>query len=416
MKQRDWVALIEAGYSLEGKNESWLKNVLDHAAPLCNRGFWPTAGVYDYTPTSISVGPTRTQGPSKAKKFLELSLQLNTEAVSQFFRQGASVSSLSEAIYAREPDVGLAMQQITKGVVHDKLAVKAMTGQGSALIMCWLFSKTTTPTKLERKRWPLVASHLGAGLRLRTFVESLALDSAPVEAVFDPSGKLQEARCDAKKSFARERLREAVQRIDKVRTRAGRSDPDAAMYAWEGLVQGRWSLVDHFDTDRRRFVVAIKNDPGYRDLRGLTMRERQMAEFVGLGKSIKEICYTLGVSQSAVRNCTIRAQQKLGLSSLTELAGFFSPTGLRARLAEVSIQGEDLLVGDYPLINEDRVKILTEAERAILIDLVAGSTNSDIAKRRNTSGYTVANQIKAIFQKFHVSSRSELAAQLQSVE
>ena len=223
MKPDDWVALIEAGYSLEGKNEFWLQHVLDHAAPLCNRGFWPTAGIYDYTPTTICLEHTRTQGPSTARKFLELSTQLKTEAVNQFFRQGTSICSLSEAIYSREPDVDSVMQQITNGIVHDKLAVKAMTGKGSALIMCWLFARTTTPTKTERKRWPLVASHLGAGLRLRAFVKSLALDAEPVEAIFDSSGKLQDARQYAKKSSARVKLREAVQRIDKVRTRAGRS-------------------------------------------------------------------------------------------------------------------------------------------------------------------------------------------------
>ena len=87
------------------------------------------------------------------------------------------------------------------------------------------------------------------------------------------------------------------------------------MESWEGLVDGRWSLVDRFDTDGRRFVVAVKNDPAHPDPRGLTTREREIAEFVGLGRSTKQIGYTLGVSLSAVTNLTAQAQEKLGLSS-----------------------------------------------------------------------------------------------------
>ncbi|GJL57115.1 MAG: hypothetical protein NPIRA02_42470 [Nitrospirales bacterium] len=275
--------------------------------------------------------------------------------------------------------------------------------------------KETPPTALERKRWPLITSHLAAGLRLRSMAQTFSFDSASVEAIFDPAGKEYDLRQTATERSVRETLRETVRRIDRVRTRDGRNDPDEALQKWEGLVDGRWSLVDRFDTDGRRFVVAIKNDPRHPDPRGLTARERQVAEFVGLGHSTKEISYILGVSPSAVTNCTARTLQKLGLSSLTELAGFFSPSGLRAKLAEISVNGKELLVGAYPLINEDRVKGLTEAEREILAYMVAGSTNNDIAQRRNTSEYTVANQVKSIFQKLEVSSRSEVATRLQSV-
>jgi len=57
----------------------------------------------------------------------------------------------------------------------------------------------------------------------------------------------------------------------------------AAMENWRGLVDGRWSLVDRFDSDGKRFVVAVKNDPEARDPRGLSRREQQVSELVGLG-------------------------------------------------------------------------------------------------------------------------------------
>jgi len=203
-----------------------------------------------------------------------------------------------------------------------------------------------------------------------------------------------------------------VCRIEKIRTKSGRSDPDAAMSAWEGLIQGRWSLIDHFDTDNRRFVVAIRNDPTYPDPRGLTERERQIAEFVGLGKSSKEIRYILGVSHSAVTNYTASTQKKLGLKSRTELAAFFAPCGLRRKLKEVYLSDEELLIGSYSLINNHRIDMLTAAERIVLGMLIVGSTNADIAKRRKTKAQTVANQIQSIYSKLRVSSRSQLVTVL----
>lgn len=415
MKSKDWIALIEAGYNLEDSRESWLENVLEHAAPLLGRGFCPMAAVYDYTPLNIHLESVRSRGPLTAGKFFEESLQIKTNAVGRFFRDGTTVSSLSEAIYVHEPNLQSVLLQSTDGMVKDKLAVKALTGKNSALIMCWLFSKTVIPTTTERNRWSSIASHLAAGLRLRALTKSLTLGAAPVEAVFTPDGRLHDARQEAKAPSARRALREAVRQIEKVRTCAGRRDPDAAMEAWEGLVQGRWSLVDHFDTDQQRFIIAIKNDLTYPDPRGLTIRERQIAEFVGLGQSSKEICYTLGVSHALVTNCTASVQKKLGLVSRAELAAFFAPSGLRKKLEETLLAGEKLLVGAHPLIDERYIDRLTEAERAVLAQLVAGSTNGAIAKRRNTSDRTVANQIQSIFRKFQVSSRSQLIALLQNM-
>lgn len=413
MNTKDWVGLIEEAYRLEDDDDTWLNRVLEHAASLASRGFWPTIGTYQYTPRNLKLVRSAALGPAHARDILAASMQVQTPTVSHFFRSGPAVTSLSEALFTREPGLAAVVLQITNGVVHDKLAVKGLTGQGRAIILCWLFSKHIVPTAQERHRWQCVASHLGAGLRLRDIARTLDLQSPPVEAILDGAGKLREAREGAKHSMARDALRAAVCRLDKLRTRQGRSDPDRALAAWEGLVQGRWSLVDHFDSDGRRFVLAIKNDPMFPDPRGLTMRERQVAEFLGQGYSGKEISYMLGISRSAVTNCTSRALRKLGLSSLTELAAFFAPSGPRATLAESLVQGEQLLIGTYPLMHTDHVATLTDAERAVLAALLAGSTNRDIAQRRNCSEHTVANQVQAIFRKVGARSRSELPVRLQ---
>lgn len=415
-KTKDWVSLIEAGYNLDGTDTRWLEEVSDTAAPLFDRGFWLSIMAYNFTPTTVDIEHVDTRGPSRlVREFFESSTKESREVVDLVYRGSGTINSLSELVFSRFPGERANFQRGTLGIMRDMLCVRAYTGVGSGLFVCLASFRSITPTPTERKRWPLMVSHLGAGLRLRSAARNFSFDDSPVEAILDPSGKVHDLRGGADRPPAREVLRQAVRSIERVRTRAGRSDPDAAMATWEGLVQGRWSLVDRFDTDQRRFVVALKNDPAHPDPRGLSGRERQVAEFVGLGLSSKEIRHTLGVSLSAVTNCTARAQAKLGLSSRTELAAFFAPGSLRAKLAEVSIAGEELLVGTYPLVNENRVISLTEAERAVLAHLLAGSTNSDIARRRNTSDRTVANQVQSIFKKLEVRSRGELAAQLQSL-
>jgi DNA-binding NarL/FixJ family response regulator len=109
---------------------------------------------------------------------------------------------------------------------------------------------------------------------------------------------------------------------------------------------------------------------------------------------------------------TARAQAKLGLSSRAELTAFFAPAGLRAKLAEMAVRGERLLVGAYPLVDKRTVEKLTDAEREVVAYLVTGSTNSDIAHRRRTSKNTVANQVHSIYLKLGARSRAELAARL----
>ena len=193
----------------------------------------------------------------------------------------------------------------------------------------------------------------------------------------------------------------------------GRDLEDGAKDAWEGVIDGRWSLVDRFDTDGSRFFVAVRNDPAYPDPRGLTSRERQVAEGVGLGQSSKELAYALGISLSAVTNAVTNAMSKLGLSSRAELAAFFSPAMPRARMAEVAVGGETFLLVSSPLVEQRSLAALTPAERDVVTQLLAGSSTAEIARRRGTSVSTVSTQLQALYRKLGVHSRSELAARLR---
>jgi DNA-binding NarL/FixJ family response regulator len=112
-------------------------------------------------------------------------------------------------------------------------------------------------------------------------------------------------------------LRSAVQSIERARTTL-RGDVRAALGLWRGLVSARWSLVDAFEADGARYIVARENIPDAR-LSGLTPTESCVVTYAARGFSTKEIAYTLGVSDATVRVLIRRAVQRCGVRDRHEL-------------------------------------------------------------------------------------------------
>lgn len=78
-------------------------------------------------------------------------------------------------------------------------------------------------------------------------------------------------------------------------------------------------MVDWFDTDGRRFVLAIPNPPSVIDPRGLSERESQVVTYAVLGQSNKMIAYRLGLSTSRVSTLLRSSMRKLGFRTRSQL-------------------------------------------------------------------------------------------------
>lgn len=414
-KQSDWISLIETNYDLEGSDPQWLRRILDHVSPLLDRGSEPIGWTFHCTPTTFKLGSFAERTPKALTYVARMSHTLATEkSLDLTYRTGVVIATASELVFPRLPDMHKMFMKLIKGRVQDLIVINCQSGIGNGVSIGMLLKEISQVTHQERRRWPQIAAHIGAAIRLRNKAAQLSIESPEVEAVLDSGGTVHDARGLAKHQEIRDNFREIVRRIERSRTRAGRENVDEALNNWEGLVSGRWSMVDRFDSDGRRFIVAIKNDPAHPDPRGLTPRERQISEYVGLGCASKEIAYTLGLSETAITNSTARVQRKLGIGSRAELVAFFAPNGFRRKLAETMLRGERLLVGTNPLANTRHLAGLSDTERDIVALLITGSTNADIAQRRGSSEYTVANQVQTIFRKLSVRSRGELVAKLQS--
>jgi DNA-binding CsgD family transcriptional regulator len=173
----------------------------------------------------------------------------------------------------------------------------------------------------EAARWRCIAAHVSAAFRIRRQLSPAAgEDVAPrlPEAIVNPDGRVQHATEPAKGRDARAALRRAVVALDKARGPMRKKEPERAMALWQALVAGRWSLLDHFDSDGRRYVVAHRNDAEVPDARGLTLRERQIAAQAALGHSNKIIAYALGLPIGTVAGHLASARAKLaGLERAT---------------------------------------------------------------------------------------------------
>jgi DNA-binding CsgD family transcriptional regulator len=186
-------------------------------------------------------------------------------------------------------------------------------------------------TARERARWLMLSAHVQSAMRLRRDLRQNGLLDASEpredEAVLEPDGAVVHADGRAKESDSLAALRDAAKAADRARASASGRDHDA-LRSWRALVNGEWSLVDSFESDGRRYVIARKNPPRVRDPRGLSEREACVAAYVAQGLPNKLVAYQLGVTESTVSSQLTTTMRKLGLESRVELAQHFGRIAL----------------------------------------------------------------------------------------
>ncbi len=203
----------------------------------------------------------------------------------------------------------------------DGFGVTATDGTGAGCVLVAPLPRVAGVSSRETAVWARIAAHIVAGYRLQRIVaaQGEAEPFADAEAVLDANGRLQHATPPAQGKPSREALRTAAVAVTRATGRLRRDDPGEALAAWRALVAGRWSLVDHFDRDGRRFLLARRNDPQSRVRADLTLRERQVLGYAGLGHSNKLIAYELGLSPTTVATHLTRIAAKLGANSRATL-------------------------------------------------------------------------------------------------
>jgi DNA-binding NarL/FixJ family response regulator len=96
--------------------------------------------------------------------------------------------------------------------------------------------------------------------------------------------------------------------MDTIRGRRARIDPRDAIKEWQSVVAKRWTLLEHFESDGKRFLLAMDNRAKSPGLELLSEREREVL-FQALGGCSNKgyPAFQLGLAESTVRVLLARA-------------------------------------------------------------------------------------------------------------
>jgi DNA-binding CsgD family transcriptional regulator len=331
--KEDPIRLVEAAHQVESGQNAWLDRLAD-AALTFDQGL----GLVAFSGRIV---------PDCGLQFSAHSPRMNPELMRTLAARAAAdprVGALSAPRACSGATFSEAMGAATSSQLlhplrpwgcHDLLGVTSIEPGGFVVGLTFVLPRAYTLSRRERGQWDRLAAHIAAGHRLqrRLLEASPAPDGERGDAILRPDGKVEHASESAKTPAARASLREAAIAMDRARSSLRHRDPDEALWLWRALVAGRWSLVDKFDTDGRRYLVAHRNDPRTRALAALTAREQQVTAYLALGHSNKRIAYELGLSESTVSEVSRRSLTKLGVSSRADVARIYagiSPESLSA--------------------------------------------------------------------------------------
>jgi DNA-binding CsgD family transcriptional regulator len=319
LKSVDLIGAIELAYDRTSDEEPWLSEVTRLIAPAFGVDDAPVmAFVFDRADEDVRVGTTTGVGQGDYHEQLECHHDVG--------RRHGTVNRAYDCdmytLLSRAVGIDQAKEAMAAGgsAADDAIGLRANATPTLGIIL-------TSPTQAghrlrNRQLWTRFAAHLGAALRLRRTKAEPSPDSAP--AVLLPNGRLAHGNDDT--IAAKASLGDAAKAIDRARGKLRRVEPDEAVALWRTMVRGEWSLVDWYDHDGKRFLLAQENRIPSQPKNVLTPREQQVVACAAMGHSNKLIAYDLGLSVGSVAVLLGRAARKLGVSGRVPLVRAFKET------------------------------------------------------------------------------------------
>ena len=309
------VALVETAYDGRLTEEEWPRAILSglhRAAPGSRGGGW-----FQFTSSRVE-GGLRMDGMYDPVAIGEVSFDgaiAGLKTLPPQILEGGFGRTQGDT-FSKATGLGVALPlfpdwQRTWPGVKDSLGIVVCDPNGSGAVACVGLPAVTVMGEREQKTFYRVAVHLGAALRLRR--RHVTGDRA--DAVLSPDGKVLHATSEGQSK--REAIDESYERREYARKNS--HDAEAGLEVWLGLSTGRWSLVDHWDTDGKRFVLAMRNAPKVRPCGSLTARERRIVALAAMGHGDKQIAYMLGLSMATVARALVISRKKMGVQTRVEL-------------------------------------------------------------------------------------------------
>jgi DNA-binding CsgD family transcriptional regulator len=325
----DLLDIVEAAYSESGDHKDWLTGLARAAEPHLKDGWGVSAFHLDADARVLAqcaAGvPTSEVEHAYAQGERLLPSGDAQQQMLRTLRDAGPIASIVTAIGepTAEHDPALLRTIAQPRGANDVLCVIADTLEHEFIGICSLQRERWVSTERSRSLWSRVSAHVGAGLRMR---RKAAPES---DIVATPGGRIEHAAAFANQPRALEAIRQAVRSSEQARGSLRHDDIDHALELWQALVSGRWSLVDHFDSDGRRYILARENEPNPDGPQQLTPRQRTAVKLRARGHSLKFISYELGLSVPTVSLELREALRVLGVRSVLELGAIFAPASSR---------------------------------------------------------------------------------------
>ena len=318
MKALDLIGAIELAYDRTNDEKTWLAEITRFVATAFGS---PNVGpvtsfVFDLSDEHIRLGTTTGVGSLRYERD-------DFERQHDVGRRYGPVhrayecdiyTLLSRAVGPKEAKESI----VAAGMIgEDAVGLRANATPRSGII---LTTQVPAGHRLRnRELWTRFAAHLGAALRMRRLKAAPSPSSAL--AVLLPNGRLEHGNRDT--IAAQAPLGSAAKAIDRARGKLRRLDPEAAAALWRTMVREEWSLVDWYDHDGKRFLLAQENRIPTRSKDTLTPREEQVVACAAMGHSNKLIAYDLGLSIGSVAVLLGRAARRLGVCGRVALVRAF---------------------------------------------------------------------------------------------
>jgi len=299
--------IADACYSQTGSEVDWLSGVAKIVGPIIDQGEGVAAWTFrldTLTPIDSCVANAEITGV----------LQHTTEEASVDeswrFLLGRRASSASERLGMKQ-GFGSVFRTFREHRLEDFSALTVYDASGVGVALAAPSRNVFTTPRSLANRLESIGAHLLTGFRLRRGLPS-------VDAVFAPDGKLLDAVGAARSRENAERLRMAVKAFDWACSKRA-SNSDDALQAWQALVTGRWSIVQSFESDGRRYLLAKRNAPKAIRRASLSQLESQALILRAQGLSYKIVAYELGISSTAACQLVQTGKRKLGIRSEAEI-------------------------------------------------------------------------------------------------
>ncbi len=338
---RSALRILDAAYRLDLDEDAWLDGLTDALAPTIDLGSGVHAFLFDVggelSHPRLHGGDPEWASSWRTVWWETLMKPMDASTLSAIASSGplaytrdifATTSSavptfedLLDSVGASRVDEGLP-QNVARYPDSLNFIAHDLSGRGVGFCANRARLSEGPPASASVEVAGLIAAHLAAAIRLRSRrdAERSAIHAADV--VLSDRGEVLDVREGARLDAQLDALRDAARTVVYSKKRSAEDgDGRASLALWQVLFSKAFSVVDVYEQDGHRYLVAKRNRP---ELRGdvatsLTRREREVVGLLARGHSNKLIAYELALSASTVANHIASASRKLGVGSVREL-------------------------------------------------------------------------------------------------